>query len=150
MSGYEATWLRVVEAAIGDTVTLPVAWNSNGVKRENVTGPDRWFRALLVILDTATRAYGATQPTSLRRTDHGRKSNDYVEGEVSGRSAGWTAPTSKTPTATGVPAAQDSLDAVMAPTPTTNRDGWLAGYPVGVKRFRADQFEDGTRADGEN
>jgi hypothetical protein len=39
---------------VGDTVTLPVAWNSNGVERTNVTGRIVGFRALLVILDTAT------------------------------------------------------------------------------------------------
>lgn len=39
---------------IGDLVTVPVAWNSNGVKRHAVTGRVVGFRALLVILDTAS------------------------------------------------------------------------------------------------
>jgi len=37
---------------IGDVVTLAEAWNSNGVKREHVTGRILGYRAMLVILDT--------------------------------------------------------------------------------------------------
>lgn len=74
----------------------------------------------------------------------GRKSNDYVEGEVSGRSAGWDCANFQDAYGDRVPAAQSSLDARRGSYSDHYRDGWLAGYPIGVKRFRAGQFEDGT------
>lgn len=46
--------VKAVHAApkVGDLVTLPVAWNTNGVKRSAVTGRVVGFRALLIVLDT--------------------------------------------------------------------------------------------------
>jgi hypothetical protein len=74
-----------------------------------------------------------------------RKSNDYVEGHESGIDAGWSNANFTEAYGDPLSSAESSLEARRGSYSDHYRDGWLKGYPVGVKRFRTGRFTDGTR-----
>jgi len=133
---------------IGDTVTLPVAWNSNGVKRENVTAGSL-VSALCWSSWTPPRGVWATQPTSLRRTDHGSPSRTTTSRAKFPAAPLGGCATSKTPTATACRPLRTRLDARHGSSPTSTA---MVGWPVTrrCEAVPARSVEDGTRADGEN
>lgn len=75
----------------------------------------------------------------------GRKTNDWHEGRESGIDAGWSNANFTEAYGDPLPGAESSLEARRGSYSDHYRDGWLIGYPVGVKRFRSGRYTDGSK-----